>query len=130
MISRLHCLFVAVSIAAWLGCGAKNERPLPPGTPVSGVVKNMTVRSVVYLPLGKKEGVAMEVVEQGKNLGYRWAVPPGEYDVYAYITGARAHVGKVTVGKDPVTVDVPDNLQWKEALDPYAGTKADVARPQ
>ncbi len=129
MISRLYCLLLAVSLAAWLGCGAKNERPLPPGTPVSGAVKNMTVRNVVYLPVGKKEGVAMEVVESKEGLKYRSAVPPGEYEVYAYITGARALVGKATVGNDPVTMDIPDTLQWKEALDPYAGTKADVARP-
>lgn len=130
MISRLSRLLLAVTLAAWLGCGAKNERPLPPGTPVSGAVKNVTVRNVVYLPVGKSEGVAMEVLETTDGLKYRWAVPPGEYEVYAYITGARALVGKVTVGNDPATLDVPSELQWKEVFDAYAGTKADVARPQ
>lgn len=128
--ARLHCLLLAVAVVVCSGCEAKNERPIPPGTPVSGAVKNITVRNVVYLPPGKNEGVAMEVLESKEGLKYKWAVPPGEYEVYAYITGARALVGKVTVGSDPVTMDIPDSLPWKEVHDAYAGTKADVARPQ
>ncbi len=112
------------------GCKADDPHPLPPGTEVSGKVQNSLVRLVVYIPQGKQTGEAIEVVDTGKEIAYRWAVPPGEYDVYAYITGARAHVAKVTVGQKPIVVDIPENLAWKEALDAHAGTKATLAKPQ
>lgn len=122
-------IVLVATLCCW-GCKADDPHPLPPGTEVSGKVQNSMVRLVVYIPQGKQTGEAIEVADTGKETAYRWAVSPGEYDVYAYITGARAHVAKVTVGQEPIVVDVPDNLAWKEALDVHAGTKATLAKPQ
>ena len=97
------------------------QPPLPPGTPVSGDVATGDILNVVYLPKGEGDPHVMAINDTGESITYRSAVPPGDYTVYAYITGARAKVSEVTVGQEEVRVDIPQKLEWEEARDEIAG---------
>ena len=113
----------AVGLTVLSSCGdpGRPEPPLPPGTPVSGNVATADILNVVYWPQGEGDPHVIAVKDTGESITYRSAVPPGDYTVYAYITGARAKIGEVTVGEDEAHVDIPDALEWEEARDEISG---------
>ena len=110
---------VAAGLAVLCSCQGQErpEPPLQPGTPVSGNVATADLLNIVYWPKDDGKPYAMPIRDTGKTITYRSAVPPGDYTVYAYITGARAKIGEVTVGQEEVHFDIPDGFKWEEAKD-------------
>jgi len=110
---------LSLSLCLTVGCDSgPKEPPLPEGTEVNGTLENGDILNVAYVPAGEEgEPILIPVIDDHTKFYYRSAVPPGDYAVYAYITGARAKVQDVTVADETVTIDIPESLDWEE-VDP------------
>ncbi|QDT45235.1 hypothetical protein Pan241w_53540 [Gimesia alba] len=116
-------LLIGFSLLSGLtACSQEPDIELPEGTKVSGTLANGDVLNVVYWPKDEsQEPHVFPVRDDHVSFTYISAVPPGEYTVYAYISGARAKVADVTVGEEPVVLDIPESLEWQEARDKISG---------
>lgn len=108
---------LSLSLCLAMGCDSgPKEPPLPEGTEVNGTVANGDILNVAYVPAGEEESpILIPIIDDHTKFYYRSAVPPGDYAVYAHITGARAKVQDVTVAEETVTIDIPESLEWEEA---------------
>ncbi|QDU08268.1 hypothetical protein [Gimesia aquarii] len=115
-------MFVSCALIVFTACSRQPEVVLPEGTKVSGKLANGDVLNVVYWPSKEEEEPhVMPVRDDHVSFTYVSAVPPGEYVVYAYITGARSKIAEVTVGENPVVLDIPEDLKWEEVRDQISG---------
>lgn len=115
-------LLVNCLLAGLAACSQQPEIELPEGTKVSGTLASGDVLNVVYWPVDEsQEPHVLPVRDDHVSFTYISAVPPGDYIVYAYISGARAQVAEVTVGEEPVVLDIPESLEWQEARDKISG---------
>ena len=118
--------FMGLLVILFSGCGngdAGSGIAKPPGTPVSGKLELMGITHVVFVPAGG--GSPHECPANPDGDAYDWTVPPGEYEVYAYVTGSRAKVKNVTVGDKPLVLDIPSDLKWEDVKDQFAGSEKD-----
>ncbi|QDV53303.1 hypothetical protein [Gimesia fumaroli] len=115
-------LSVLVLVVGLSACSQEPDIELPDGTRVSGTLTNGDILNVVYWPKQEDaEPHVFPVRDDHVSFTYLSAVPPGDYTVYAYISGARAEVADVTVGEEPVVLDIPESLEWQEARDQISG---------
>ena len=115
-------LLLGLMLLSGAACSQEPDVELPEGTKVSGTLTNGDILNVVYWPKAEEtKPHVFPVRDDHVTFSYISAVPPGEYTVYAYISGARAKVADVTVAEEPVVLDIPESLEWEEARDQISG---------